>query len=268
VARLLVLNLTASGAVLGALAVLVAVLHLAERAVGRFVSHRLGWRAVLVTGWIGVPVHELSHLAAAVIFRHRIIGWSLLDPDPTTGTLGYVRHAYQRASLWQLAGSFFIGVAPLVGGAAVLAALLAWMVPPAHLGALLGTSGVFPPVVPLDGTAGLLDLGARLGALGRGLVAEVWRGRTPWLPLQLYLSAAVAAHLAPSARDLAGGLRGFLLLLALLAASAAGAAALGWTFTGALLVIPAAALLLVLTLALQGLHLAGAAAFAAAFGRR
>ncbi|MBI5478715.1 MAG: hypothetical protein HY906_07670 [Deltaproteobacteria bacterium] len=272
--RLLVLNLTALACVVAALLVAVALLHLVERAVGRFVAHRLGWRAVLVTGWIGVPVHELSHLVAAVVFRHRIVGWSLFDPDPTTGTLGYVRHAHTRPGVWQLAGYFFIGIAPLVGGAVVLALLLVWMVPPVTLRAWLGQGGLLAAAAPaadpavLATGAGLAGLARRLPDLGWTLPAEVWRARTWWLPLQLYLCAAVAAHLAPSARDLAGGLRGALVVIALLGAAATIGAATGTSLAGTLLAVPVTALLVVLTVALQLLHALGAAAVAALLGRR
>jgi hypothetical protein len=277
VTRLLVLNLTALGLVLVTLLVALALLHTVERAVGRFVSHRLGWGAVLVTGWIGVPVHEVSHLVMAVLFRHRIVGWSLFDPDPTTGTLGYVRHAHTRPSLFQLAGNFFIGIAPLLGGAAVLAGLLVWMVPLAALQAQLGQSGLLaagaagaPGVsaTALTSGAGLVDLGRRLADLGWGLLVTAWRARTWWLPLQLYLCAAVAAHLAPSLRDLTGGLGGAVVVIVALGAVAAIGAATGTSLAGVLLAVPVMALLTVLTVAFQVLHLLGAAAVATVFGRR
>jgi hypothetical protein len=268
VARLVVLNFTALGGVAAALLVALALLHLIEQAVGRFVSHRLGWRVVLVTGWLGVPVHELSHLVAALVFRHRIVGWSLFDPDPTSGTLGYVRHAYRRRNPWQLAGSFFIGIAPLCGGAAVLALVLAWMVPPEHLLALLGRSGLTPAAPLTLDAGGAAALARGLGDLGRGLPAQVWQARTPWLPLQVYLCIAVAAHLSPSRRDLAGGLLGGLFVAVVLAAAATACAWSGTSLASALGVVPVLALLVGVTALFQALYAAVVAVIAARFGRR
>jgi hypothetical protein len=268
VAPLLVLNLTVLGGLAAALVLALGLLHLLERVVGRFVSHRLGWRAVLVTGWIGVPVHEVSHLAMAVVFRHRIVGWSLFDPDPATGTLGYVRHAYRRRNPWQLLGSFFIGIAPLVGGAAVLALVLVWMVPPTRLVAMLTQSGLVPPAQTAPHLLSAADLIRGLGDLGLRLAAGLWHARTPWLPLQLYLCAAVAAHLSPSPRDLLGGLLGALFFTVVLAAGAALGALLGASLGGALLVVPVMALLVTLTGLFQGLYAVTVAVIAACFGRR
>ncbi|MEE8409581.1 MAG: hypothetical protein V3T05_08250, partial [Myxococcota bacterium] len=39
-------------------------LHVVERRVGSHIAHHLGWRGVYVTGWLGVSLHELSHLLA------------------------------------------------------------------------------------------------------------------------------------------------------------------------------------------------------------
>ena len=267
-APLLVLNLSILGVLAAALCLALLVLHLLERLVGRFVSHRLGWRVVLVTGWLGVPVHEISHLVAAFVFRHRIVGWSLFDPDPATGTLGYVRHAYRRRNPWQLVGSFFIGIAPLLGGAAVLALVLLWMVPPARLAALLAGSGLTPAAAPAPDLAAAAHLVRGLGDLTSRLASEVWHARTPWLPLQLYLCAAVAAHLAPSPRDLSGGLLGALLFVVLLAAGAALAALGGVGLAGALVGGPALALLVALTGVFQGLYVVAVAVIARCFGRR
>jgi len=194
---------------------LVGLLHLQERVTSRHIAHHLGWRAVLVTGWLGVPLHELSHLLAAWLFNHRIIAFRLFDPDPVTGTLGYVRHAYSRRSVWQLGGSFFIAVAPLVGGAIALSGILVWIAPPAAWHAL---------TLSCSTPRGVLDT---MGAA----VATLWEHRSWLFPLQLYLAIAVASHMAPSRADLRGGLWGGLALLSVTLGGAGLAAHLGHRLT-------------------------------------
>ena len=75
-----------------------------------------GLKAVMITGIIGVPIHEISHAILALIFRHRITKVKLIQkPDPS-GLMGYVKHSYNPNSLYQRIGNFFIGIAPLFGG--------------------------------------------------------------------------------------------------------------------------------------------------------
>ena len=33
----------------------------------------VGWKGILWTAWLGTPIHELSHVFFAWLFRHRII---------------------------------------------------------------------------------------------------------------------------------------------------------------------------------------------------
>ncbi len=82
-----------------------------------------------VTGFIGVPIHELGHLIFCVIFRHRVDDVKLLDIKVTNGVLGYVNHSYRKDSLYQNIGNFFIGVGPIIFGVVVLYALLNFMLP-------------------------------------------------------------------------------------------------------------------------------------------
>lgn len=212
-------NMVHLGLTLAGLAALLASLHLQERLVSRHVAHHLGWRAVLITGWLGVPVHELSHLILVKVFGHRLIAWKLLDPDPVSGTLGYVRHAYNRRSLWQLGGTFFIGMAPLLAGSVLLGALLAWMLPRSELHQLLRQ-------LAKVGVAGS-EPWHGLGGMGCRLAAGIWETRTLLLPLQLYLAVCVAHHMAPSPADLKGALPGLALLLVLAALGAAAATGAG-----------------------------------------
>lgn len=193
---------------LGGLALVTLLLHLVERRVSRRLSHRFGWRSVLVTGWLGVPLHELSHLVMCWLFRHRIVAYRLFDPDPRTGTLGYVQHAYQRRSLFQITGNFFIGVAPLLFGSGVLLLALALLLP-----------GAQPPLstgpVPEGLGAQLSHVVGLAGAtLGRMLSLSHLASWQLWVFLLLAL--CVGTHISPSRPDLTGGLPGLALLLGLL----------------------------------------------------
>lgn len=232
-------ELTTLLSALGALALALALLHLIERAAARRLSQRLGWRAVLLTGWIGVPLHEFSHLLAALLFGHRIVAWKLFDPDPVSGTLGYVRHGVRHDTAWQRLGYLASGLAPAIVGLLIVSLILQWMLP----------AGTLPKLAEQATAARLSDFSVSslealltaLAALGSTLAAALWAGRSPWLPLQIYLLLALGSHLAPSRADLrlAGrGLLGALLLLGL-ATVATTAAKLPSPGTFLLAVLPA-----------------------------
>jgi hypothetical protein len=88
-----------------------------------------GSRGVYLVAWLGTPVHELGHALFCLIFGHRIDKISLFQPDPVTGTLGYVYHSWNRKNLWHILGNFFIGVGPMLLGSAVLFALFYFLIP-------------------------------------------------------------------------------------------------------------------------------------------
>ncbi len=94
--------------------------HWLEHFIQSRLATRFGWRSVLVTGWLGTPIHELSHAAMCLLFRHRIDEIQLFDPDVREGRLGYVRHSYRKGNWFEEAGNVLIGTAPLIGGSVVL----------------------------------------------------------------------------------------------------------------------------------------------------
>lgn len=100
------------------------VVHRLEILVQTRLAERFGWKSVLWTGWLGTPIHELSHAAMCVVFRHKIIEMKLFEPDLKTGRLGYVKHSWSRKNWYEEVGNVFIGLAPLMGGSIVLAILL------------------------------------------------------------------------------------------------------------------------------------------------
>jgi len=77
-----------------------------------------GWNGLLVTAWIGTPIHELSHYIAAKLSGHQIIELKLFKPDSRTGSFGYVRHSYDSNNFYQaIIGNTIIAIAPFFGGA-------------------------------------------------------------------------------------------------------------------------------------------------------
>ncbi len=82
-----------------------------------------------VTGFIGTPVHELSHALFCVIFGHRIIEIKLFQISSSDGTLGYVRHTYNKRNLYQQIGNFFISIAPILVIAAIMFVIAWFMLP-------------------------------------------------------------------------------------------------------------------------------------------
>ena len=92
-----------------------------------------GFWAQIVFGGIGVIIHELSHLLAALLFGHKIKQFALLRipnrRDPSDQSLGYVSHAWNPGSLYQRVGNVFIGVAPVLGCPLVMQVATRFLVP-------------------------------------------------------------------------------------------------------------------------------------------
>lgn len=262
---LLAANFTALGLTLAGLAVLLTVLHLVERVAGGYVSRKIGWNGVLLTGWLGVPVHELGHLLVAKLVGHRVVGWKLFDPDPVSGTLGYVRHAPSQENGWQRAGNFYVGIAPLLAGGGVLFALLCWMVPYAELAQVVRSAT--RPLMRVETLGELLDAFSVWPGLVWRLAEIVWEHRSAWLPVQIYAGLCVASHLSPSSDDLQETGFGALLSLAAVGLGVAALALVGVS-ASAMLALLAPLTMLVLAAALfQGLY-ALAVAGLTALGRR
>ena len=85
-----------------------------------------------VTGWIGTPIHELSHAFFHVIFGHKVVKIDLYSPNDGDDSLGYVSYLYNERSLYQKVGLFFSGIGPLIGGSAVIMLLMMILAPELH----------------------------------------------------------------------------------------------------------------------------------------
>jgi len=235
----------------GLIALLGAVLLLLRKESFRFLSRAIGYRGVILwTGWLGTPIHEISHVLVGKLFLIKIHEVKLFEPDAKNGVLGYVRYEVPRLepkNLYSVVGTFFMGVAPLFGGSLVLLLALLLLAPRPDLA--FDAAGKFAALVesaePAKIGGGFLGLlqGVYGAVFSRG-VADV----RPWL--FLYVALAVGSHLAPSRADLEGGLTGLVVLLVLAFFANAVALLLGFDPRGAAEVLsrwtgPIAALLVV-----------------------
>ena len=106
------------------------VLNLIANAQNKLLYYIGGWKALLVTAWIGTPIHEFSHIIAALISGHKIVDFKLFQPDERTGTLGYVSHSYNPNNFYQsVIGNTLIPIAPFFGSALAIYLLTYFLLP-------------------------------------------------------------------------------------------------------------------------------------------
>jgi len=183
------------------------VMHWIERKIQGRLASRFGWKSVLWTGWLGTPIHELSHAAMCVVFRHRIKDIALFEPDLKTGRLGYVEHSFIPGNWFQEAGNFFIGMAPLIGGSLALGFVL-WLFFPESAAEMIQASQASdqPTISQLfDAISNLLQQ-----LLSPANLAS-WKF---WL--FIYFVLCIGGHMAPSKSDYNGASRGVFLVVGLL----------------------------------------------------
>jgi len=113
----------------GPLIVIGLVLGFMERQANHYFFTAFGYKGILATAWLGTPIHEMGHALMCVIFGHKIRDMRLLMINRADGTLGYVTHSYDRSSIYQSIGNFFIGIAPIISGIGALFLSLYYLLP-------------------------------------------------------------------------------------------------------------------------------------------
>jgi hypothetical protein len=176
------------------------VIHWFEYVSQRRLAERFGWKSVLWTGWLGTPIHELSHALMCRVFQHRIDEIALFEPDRESGRLGYVKHSFRTGNWFQEMGNLFIGIAPLLGGSIVLAVLLWVFYDDA------ATSAIETARADHSG-----DSFAKMFAIVSSLVGNILTisnlGTVRFWTF-IYLVLCVGSHMAPSGSDYQGASRG------------------------------------------------------------
>lgn len=190
----------------GLICVCAVVLLQIERSVSELLGRTFGWKSVLWTSWLGTPIHELSHAAMCIVFGHKINKIVLHDPNPRTGIMGYVQHSYNPKNPWAKLGCFFIGIAPLLGGALVLCLAMYFLVPSRPLSDLasFGNRAFAHASGPFDQAVAALKMSSAIFL--DTLRVENFERVQFWL--FLYVVLCIGMHISPSRADFAGSLSG------------------------------------------------------------
>ncbi|KGK87261.1 M50 family metallopeptidase [Clostridium sp. HMP27] len=175
-----------------------------------------GTKAVMITGVIGVPIHELSHAIFALLFGHKITRIKLLQKPDEKGVMGYVQHSYNQGSIYQQVGNFFIGIAPIFGGAFSIIALISFIIPQAY-----------------NSFINILVKGLHVTVLNKSAIEEIINSyselvkvifsfknfENPYFYVFLFIAICISSHISLSYADIKGASRGlggiFLILLVL-----------------------------------------------------
>lgn len=160
---------------------------------------------MLVTAWIGTPIHEFSHIIAALLTGHKIVDFKLFEPDERTGTLGYVSHSYNPNNFYQsVVGNTIIPIAPFFGGALAIYFLTYFLLPGFSL-----YSADVPRVHFITSQNALVwqnyvMFGKSVLAFFQFLVLKIQQAGlvTKWhFYVSLFMLFGIANHLSPSGAD-------------------------------------------------------------------
>ncbi|MCL2328865.1 MAG: hypothetical protein FWC39_10205 [Bacteroidetes bacterium] len=170
---------------------------------------------IYLTGWIGVPLHELGHALFCVIFNHKITDIQLFKPNKQDGTLGYVTHSYDSKNWYQAAGNFFIGCAPIIFGALML-----------YFVTVLFFSETFAlpatKIIPLQKNISFVSFLTTLWHFLQQAFGSFWHffkqlNFSSWQPwVYGYIMLAISSHMQLSLPDVRTMFRGLLVLCAVL----------------------------------------------------
>ena len=165
--------------------------------------HALGLRAYMVIfGWPGTLVHELSHAFTGLLFGHKVESFKVNLLGAKDGKAGSVRLKHNPNSYYQKAGIFFIAIAPIFGCAAVISFAAAILAP-----ALFNT--------PAFNLGTIWHCSDYIFAL-RDTLFLLFKNQLKLTSLFLYIVVSVGCGMRMSSTDMKKAVPGSLILLGLL----------------------------------------------------
>lgn len=172
-----------------------------------------GSKALIITGFIGVPIHELSHAIFALLFRHKVSKLKLFQKPDSNGVMGYVRHSYNQSSIYQQVGNFFIGIAPIVGGTIVIIALMALIIPEAYDEFLrLLMNNLTTTTISLASAEVLINSYLEL----MRIIFSFDNFKNPYFYIFLFIAICISSHISLSTADIKGASKGLVVIFSIL----------------------------------------------------
>lgn len=161
-------------------------------------------RAVIyATGFIGTPIHESSHALMCLLFAHKINEIKFFQMDDESGVLGYVKHSYKPKNYYAVVGNYFIGVAPILAGCAILSLSFYFLLPQTYLS------------IRMISVAQGSDIFKSIGSALKSFFSEIVNWRF-WV--LLIVNLCIALHMNLSDADIKGSLKALPILGILLIA--------------------------------------------------
>lgn len=193
------------------------ILYLLSSMTRRIFAKTLGAKTELyITGWIGTPIHELSHALFCIIFNHQINDIKLFTTK--SDTIGYVLHSYDSRSWYQQIGNFFIGVGPIIIGALIVYFLFLLLAPELK-------ENIFSVNIDYDKSAGILNMIYRgisnifisILNIFSNIIKNIFASQSYkkigfWI--FIYLSISIASHMELSPADISHAWKGMLVIFA------------------------------------------------------
>lgn len=197
----------------GAIILIGLLLGFLENQSNRNFQRSLGRNAIMVTGVIGTPIHELSHALTALIFGHKITDIKLFQRPDQDGVMGYVNHSYNSKNIYHQVGNFFIGIAPIFGGLLVIMVLMGVLIP--------RVMDSFMAVLSAGMTVDTLSMASFGGVFTAYL--ELVKLIFAWENFQnitfylfLFLAICISSHISLSPADIKGAFKGLIFIFIIL----------------------------------------------------
>ncbi len=196
------------------------ILYILSSMTRRIFAKTLGSKIeVYITGWIGTPIHELSHALFCLLFRHKINDIKLFNAK--SDTIGYVLHSYDSRSWYQQIGNFFIGVGPIIVGTLIVYILFLLFAPelkeniftiPNIKYKQVFNSEILSIVYYTISSFFVYTYNIFVNIIKNVIVNSSFKSITFWV--FLYLSISIASHMELSPADISHAWKGIIVIFA------------------------------------------------------